>query len=204
MSLFQIRMAGTFFSSLLASSPLRFLYILVNTRKYFQSSVIISLSLSLSLRENHSFRSRRSVYREKYITVKVRFFETWPIYLDLISGNGVETRVLNVNNATFTYPSSPLLSQGGDVSGETMCYSTPDEDDARVENNETASLSSRRCRHSDATASNVCECVHVRYIPLGATVEIILLDQGNHKPLSTTFVPPSRVSLINGAINFTD
>lgn len=91
----------------------------------------------------------------------------------------MEMRVLNVNNATFTYPSSPLLTQGADVSEETMCSSTPDEDDARVENNETASLSSRRCRRSDATASDVCECVHVRYIPLGATVEIILLDQGN-------------------------
>lgn len=88
-------------------------------------------------------------------------------------------RVLNVNNASFTYPSSPLLTQGADVPEETLCSSTPDEDEARAENNETASLTSRRCRRSDVTASETCECVHVRYIPLGATVEIILLDQGN-------------------------
>ncbi|XP_017762166.1 PREDICTED: laccase-4-like [Eufriesea mexicana] len=97
---------------------------------------------------------------------------------DIIGNGGAEMRVLNVNNATFTYPSSPLLTQGVDVPEETLCSSTPDEDEARSENNETASLTSRRCRRSDVTASDTCECVHVRYIPLGATVEIILLDQG--------------------------
>lgn len=66
MSLFQIRMAGTFFSSLLPSSPLRFLYILVNTRKYFQSSVIISLSLSLSPRESFFSVQEICLQREIY------------------------------------------------------------------------------------------------------------------------------------------
>ncbi|XP_016913956.1 uncharacterized protein LOC107998920 isoform X1 [Apis cerana] len=133
---------------------------------------------SLCVMEVHSLRKMPSGLGKQKTDVTVRLPINYKLQTNDIVGNGVETRVLNVNNATFTYPSSPLLSQGGDVSGETMCYSTPDEDDARVENNETASLSSRRCRRSDATASNVCECVHVRYIPLGATVEIILLDQG--------------------------
>ncbi|CAD1479735.1 unnamed protein product [Heterotrigona itama] len=97
---------------------------------------------------------------------------------DIVGNSGVAMRVLSVNNATFTYPSSPLLTQGADISEETLCSSIPDEDDARAESNETASLSSRRCRRTDAITSNICECVHVRYIPLGATVEIILLDQG--------------------------
>ncbi|XP_076162848.1 uncharacterized protein LOC143144386 isoform X1 [Ptiloglossa arizonensis] len=96
---------------------------------------------------------------------------------DISGNNGVETRILNVNNATFTYPSSPLLSQGADVSEENLCSSSDDKD-LRNENNETASLTSRRCRHSAVTIADTCECVHVRYIPLGATVEIILLDQG--------------------------
>ena len=153
-------------------------------RDFFVSYIVCNLvsSFSLSFSLNHSFKifdpgnlfanlkNLRNIISDCFFFLNL---------IHWISGNGVETRILNVNNATFTYPSSPLLSQGGDVSGETMCYSTPDEDDARVENNETASLSSRRCRRSDATASNVCECVHVRYIPLGATVEIILLDQGN-------------------------
>ncbi|XP_026671375.1 laccase-4-like isoform X1 [Ceratina calcarata] len=97
---------------------------------------------------------------------------------DIVGNGGVETRVLNVNNVSFTYPSSPLLTQGKDVIEETLCSTTPEEDEARVENNETASLSSRRCRRDVVSSSNTCECVHVRYIPLGATVEIILLDQG--------------------------
>ncbi|KAF3428281.1 hypothetical protein E2986_03713 [Frieseomelitta varia] len=102
---------------------------------------------------------------------------------DIVGNSGEGMKVLNVNNATFTYPSSPLLTQGTDIAEETLCSSTPDEDDARAENNETASLSSRRCRRTDAITSNICECVHVRYIPLGATVEIILLDQGGFDDL---------------------
>ncbi|XP_054001487.1 uncharacterized protein LOC128888550 [Hylaeus anthracinus] len=96
---------------------------------------------------------------------------------DVVANGGVGTRILNVNNATFTYPSSPLLSQGADVTEESLC-SSASEDDPHNENNETEPSSSRRCRHSVATSTDICECVHVRYIPLGATVEIILLDQG--------------------------
>ncbi|XP_076753813.1 uncharacterized protein LOC143425148 isoform X1 [Xylocopa sonorina] len=97
---------------------------------------------------------------------------------DILGNTGVGMRVLNVNNATFTYPSSPLLTQAVDVSADTLCSSTPEEDDARTENNETTSLSSRRCRRDVAALADACECVHVRRIPLGATVEVILLDQG--------------------------
>ncbi|XP_029056021.1 laccase-5-like isoform X2 [Osmia bicornis bicornis] len=95
---------------------------------------------------------------------------------DIVGNGGAETRILNVNNDTFTYPSSPLLTQGADVSEESLC--SPDDEDSRNENNETASLSSRRCRRGDGIVLDTCECVHVRYIPFGATVEIILFDQG--------------------------
>lgn len=95
------------------------------------------------------------------------------------SGNsGTETRVLNVDNATFTFPSSPLLTQGGDVSPGMLCTNRDDNEDDLSESNET--VSRRRCRAvSDVGAGDICECVHVRHVPLGATVEIILLDQGN-------------------------
>lgn len=90
-----------------------------------------------------------------------------------------------MDNATFTFPSSPLLTQGGDLSPDMMCSIHDDgddgDDDTRNENNDT--VSRRRCRPvGDGTgggASDMCECVHVRHVPLGATVEIILLDQGN-------------------------
>ncbi|XP_029665348.1 laccase-23-like [Formica exsecta] len=103
---------------------------------------------------------------------------------ELIGNSGTETRVLNVDNSTFTFPSSPLLTQGGDVSPDMICSNHDDDDDdadnARNENNDT--VSRRRCRPigdgASSGASNMCECVHVRRIPLGATVEIILLDQG--------------------------
>ncbi|KZC10367.1 PREDICTED: laccase-4-like [Dufourea novaeangliae] len=96
---------------------------------------------------------------------------------DMIVDGAAETRVLTVNNATFTYPSSPLLTQGSDISRENLCTSE-DNDDAHNENKETATLSSQRCRFGAGNVANTCECVHVRRIPLGATVEIILFDQG--------------------------
>lgn len=96
--------------------------------------------------------------------------------------------MLNVDNATFTFPSSPLLTQGGDVSPEMLCsggdrqkgqQEDEEEEEERGESNETVS-SRRRCRRADdISANSMCECVHVRHVPLGATVEIILLDQGN-------------------------
>ncbi|XP_078036531.1 uncharacterized protein LOC144469770 isoform X2 [Augochlora pura] len=96
----------------------------------------------------------------------------------LIGDSGVETRVLNVNNVTFTYPSSPLLTQGADVSKENLCLYDVD-NDSHNENKETSSLLSQpTCRFGNGNSINTCECVHVRHIPLGSTVEIILLDQG--------------------------
>ncbi|XP_012535530.2 laccase-1 isoform X2 [Monomorium pharaonis] len=94
---------------------------------------------------------------------------------ELIGNGGTETRVLNVDNVTFTYPSSPLLTQREDVSPGMLC-TNGDEDDLS-ESNET--VSRRRYRQvGDVSTDDICECVHVRHVPLGATVEIILLDQG--------------------------
>ncbi|XP_024876061.1 laccase-4-like isoform X1 [Temnothorax curvispinosus] len=96
---------------------------------------------------------------------------------ELIGNGGTETRVLNVDNATFTFPSSPLLTQGGDVSPGMLCTNSDGNEDDLNEGNET--VSRRRCRPvGDVGAGDICECVHVRHVPLGATVEIILLDQG--------------------------
>ncbi|XP_072943575.1 uncharacterized protein [Epargyreus clarus] len=51
----------------------------------------------------------------------------------------------------FTYPASPLLTQNGDVTPESMCPKEPG--------------------HGE-------ECVHIKSIPLGSTVEIVMFDQG--------------------------
>lgn len=100
---------------------------------------------------------------------------------ELLNNGGTETQVFNVDNATFTFPSSPLLTQNGDISPGMLCSNSDndddDDDDDQGESNENASR--RRCRPlGDGGAGNICECVHVRHVPLGATVEIILLDQG--------------------------
>ena len=92
----------------------------------------------------------------------------------MILGSGnVETRVLNIDNATFTYPSSPLLTQGADIQ-ETMFCSGFEEGSLKSANRCQNPLSPRKLEEN-----TLCECVHVRHIPLGATVEIILMDQGD-------------------------
>lgn len=59
-----------------------------------------------------------------------------------------------MDGITFTFPSSPLLTQT--VAGHvgTLC-------------------SKVACQKSMK-----CECVHIKSVPLGNTVEIILVDQG--------------------------
>ncbi|XP_043665670.1 laccase-4-like isoform X1 [Vespula pensylvanica] len=115
----------------------------------------------------------------KFLTTKTDLTIYLPInYMvqstDSIEDGGVDIKSLNVNNVTFTYPSSPLLTQSGDIPKGLLC--TGKDEDDHNENNETTS-SSRNCRNDNRDANDTCECVHMRYIPLGATVEIILLDQ---------------------------
>ncbi|XP_063531553.1 uncharacterized protein LOC134742375 [Cydia strobilella] len=51
----------------------------------------------------------------------------------------------------FTYPASPLLTQAADVRPDSLCKEGPGQGD---------------------------ECVHVKSVPLGSTVEVIMFDQG--------------------------
>ena len=132
----------------------------------------------LCVTEMKALRKMPSHLAQPKVDVTIRLPINYKLQTNEIIGKGGEgPRVLNVNNATFTFPSSPLLTQRADVSEESLCASSSDDDDARNENNEIPSPSSRRCR-SDGSVVDTCECVHLKYIPLGATVEIILLDQG--------------------------
>lgn len=72
--------------------------------------------------------------------------------------------VPRINNFTFIFPSSPLLSQEGEAETDLLC--SFNNKPPHCENNAT-----------------ICECVHVINIPLQATVELILIDQGkcSHK-----------------------
>ncbi|GJQ69660.1 hypothetical protein Trydic_g18416 [Trypoxylus dichotomus] len=62
------------------------------------------------------------------------------------------------NNITFLYPPSPLLTQYNDVPESIICSSE---------------IKPQRCNTKD-----ICECVHVENIPLGASTELVLIDQG--------------------------
>nr|CAD7194520.1 unnamed protein product [Timema douglasi] len=69
--------------------------------------------------------------------------------------------VPHINNVTFTYPPYPLISQKDEVSPDLLC------------NKDTVKPS---CHSADS--DEVCECVHVIDIPLGDTVELVLVHQG--------------------------
>lgn len=62
-----------------------------------------------------------------------------------------------VNNLTFLHPTTPLLLGGG--AGETVCSAE-------------APPQGRGCRE------DFCECLHLYRIPLGATVDLVLIDEG--------------------------
>ncbi|KAK4875174.1 hypothetical protein RN001_011596 [Aquatica leii] len=67
-------------------------------------------------------------------------------------------RIYRMNNITFTYPSSPLLTQREDVLRSSMCNSLN--------------------KPSICDKSDICECVHIEKIPLGSKVELIFVDLG--------------------------
>lgn len=69
-------------------------------------------------------------------------------------------KVASVNNITFTYPPSPLMSQIIDVPKEAICNGD------KLPNN---------CDKKDG---NVCQCIHVIDIDVGSVVELILVHQG--------------------------
>lgn len=64
-------------------------------------------------------------------------------------------RISQINNVTFTFPSSPLLTQYNEIAPKQLC------------NHEETS---QQC------ANRTCECVHIEQVPLDDSVEIILMD----------------------------
>ncbi|XP_018575222.1 laccase-2-like [Anoplophora glabripennis] len=68
------------------------------------------------------------------------------------------SKIYRINNFTFTYPPSPILTQPDDVASNLMC------NELNVP---------QKC-----AGQAVCECVHMEHIALGSTTEIILIDQG--------------------------
>ncbi|XP_030761003.1 laccase-like [Sitophilus oryzae] len=67
-------------------------------------------------------------------------------------------KTYRINNLTFAYPSSPLLTQPMDVPSSLIC-------------NEV--LVPGTCKDD----ASICECVHLEDIPLGQSVEVIIIDK---------------------------
>lgn len=132
-----------------------------------------------------SIRKMPMLLSNPYVDVKIYLPINYKIQGHEFSGSGnVETKVLNIDNATFTYPSSPLLTQGVDIQETMFCsgFGEDEESNLLVSDNNRCQSSSLPRKLEDVTSST-CECVHLRKIPLGATVEIILLDQGGLEDL---------------------
>ncbi|CAH0555836.1 unnamed protein product [Brassicogethes aeneus] len=72
----------------------------------------------------------------------------------------LKSKIYAINNLTFTFPPSPVLTQPDDVPVDMPCneLNIPD-----------------KCSKKKFS---ICECFHVEYIPLGSSTEIILIDQG--------------------------
>ncbi|XP_019754533.2 L-ascorbate oxidase-like [Dendroctonus ponderosae] len=67
-------------------------------------------------------------------------------------------KIYRINNLTFSYPASPLLTQPMDVPSNLICneLSIPE-----------------KCQKR-----NICECVHLEAVDLGTSVEIMIVEQG--------------------------
>ncbi|XP_037773206.1 laccase-2-like [Penaeus monodon] len=65
-----------------------------------------------------------------------------------------------VNNLSFVGPSTPLLLSGGRYDTRVCSIENP--------------IPGRSC-HDD-----YCECLHMYHVPLGATVELVFIDEGQH------------------------
>lgn len=92
----------------------------------------------------------------------------------LFAGSDIaERKVWGLDNTTFTFPSSPLLTQSNEVEESIICAG--DESIAPIMN----AKGKERCQRWDERKITSCDCVHLRQIPLGSTVEVILLDQGH-------------------------
>ncbi|KAK0077223.1 hypothetical protein PV326_010199 [Microctonus aethiopoides] len=118
----------------------------------------------LCITEMHSIQNLPSPLNSLQTDVTIYLSINQEMHSFDTSGSDLETKVLNVNNATFTYPSSPLLTQSSDVPDEMMCSEN------------APKISTNRCRRS-ISGVTTCECVNTKQIPLGSTVEIIFLDQ---------------------------
>lgn len=86
------------------------------------------------------------------------FLRKLMINLMLLGYADLRKKIYRVNNLTFVYPSSPLLTQPMDISSSLICndQSIPE-----------------KCVNK-----NICECVHLETVALGQSVEVILIDQG--------------------------
>lgn len=91
-----------------------------------------------------------------------------PFYPSYLSTESKEIKIAQINDMSFKYPSSPILSQPENVSEESVC---------------SLERQSSLC----ADTPLFCECVQIIEVPPKKTIEIILIDEGFGGNTSHTF-----------------
>ncbi|KAL6441025.1 hypothetical protein ACFW04_003413 [Cataglyphis niger] len=89
----------------------------------------------------------------------------YPVYLSLEKG---VTKILQINNMSFKYPSSPILSQPENTLKDSIC---------------TLDKRSSNC----ADTPLFCECLQILQVLPQKTIEIVLIDEGFGGNVSHTF-----------------
>ncbi|XP_050446648.1 uncharacterized protein LOC126849118 [Cataglyphis hispanica] len=89
----------------------------------------------------------------------------YPVYLSLEKG---VTKILQINNMSFKYPSSPILSQPENTLEDSIC---------------TLDKRSSNC----ADTPLFCECLQILQVSPQKTIEIVLIDEGFGGNVSHTF-----------------
>ncbi|XP_066261063.1 uncharacterized protein [Euwallacea similis] len=129
-------------------------------KRHFDTSLCRPESDKVCLADVKSLSKMPGELRKEHVDRKIvleidyKYGEKETDYGELLD---LRRKIYRINNMTFNYPSSPLLTQPMDVSSSSICneQSVPE-----------------KCVNK-----NICECIHLEAIALGQSVEIVLLEK---------------------------
>ncbi|XP_066154201.1 uncharacterized protein [Euwallacea fornicatus] len=129
-------------------------------KRHFDTSLCRPESDKVCLADVKSLNKMPGELRKEHVDRKIvleidyKYGEKETDYGELLD---LRKKIYRINNITFNYPSSPLLTQPMDVSSSAICneQSVPE-----------------KCEDK-----NICECIHLEPIALGQSVEMVLLEK---------------------------
>nr|XP_022909664.1 laccase-13-like [Onthophagus taurus] len=126
------------------------------TVREFNTGVCDSKLGRVCIGDIHAVKKIPRVLKDKLVDKKL-FFDFSSILIQNEEQGDANRKIHTVNNITFIYPSSPLLTQIYDVPASTLCNTL---------------FLPEKCKHS-----HLCECTYIENIPLDSTVELIISNQ---------------------------